>query len=144
MESNANPQAEEVSRLIAEAEKYENCVYIEAENIPKGDPAAFHIGEKTGVIRPTKHIGMSANSILFLSSEPGDPDGVDLRYFPKWDGFRTYRWSDTIEKLVIKNKTEKPICVNEESIAPGETKIIENPQKKTCQEQTAENGIIST
>lgn len=136
MESNEKPVDEEESRLIAEAKKNENCVYIEVENISKGDPAAFHIGEKTGVIRPTKHIGMSADSILYLSSEPGDPDGVDIRYFVGWNEFKTYRWSDNVKQLVIKNNMDKTIHVNSVSFEPGETKIIGNP---ACQEQTPEN-----
>lgn len=112
--------------LIAMAKKYEDCIYMELSNINRGDKLAYNIGGCTGVIKPSVHVGMFQDSVLYMQYEENEKTpGLDFRYFPKGlflDMVETYSWSDNILNVVIKNDTTKTIYFNGEMIERDETK----------------------
>ncbi len=115
----------EEERLTGLARQYEDCIYIEVSNIDGGDPLAYHLGEDTGVLSPSVHVGMLQDSVLYMKLPKEDYScSLDFRYFPKGlgDEIETYSWSDNIKKAVIRNTKSCCIIFNGVSIQPGETK----------------------
>ena len=113
-------EQDENTKLINEAIKYKQSLYLEISSISQGNDAAYHINGKTGVIKPNIHVGTFQDSILYLKHNL-----VDFRYFPELNNMQIYSWSDNIENLVIKNNKGRFICVNNIEIAPGQTMIVD-------------------
>lgn len=111
----------ENKRLISEADKYSNCIYLEVSNISEGDTLAYNVRDEKGVIKPLLHVGMFQDSVLYMKD-----DLVDFRYFPRGMGLEIYSWSDNIECLRVKNMKNYDITVDKQIIRPGETVIIDN------------------
>lgn len=119
-------------QLIAEAKKYEDCVYIEIAQLERGDLLAYHIGARTGILKPHFHSGMFQDSIYYVGEleVDGKHEYVDFRFFQRGFGLAdTYRWSENIKQAVIKNDTERAICFNDVKIMMGETAIIKPKPK---------------
>lgn len=119
-------------QLIAEAKKYEDCIYIEIAQLERGDLLAYHIGARTGILKPHFHSGMFQDSIYYVGEleVDGKHEYVDFRFFPRGFGLAdTYRWSENIKQAVIKNDTERAICFNDVKIMMGETAIIKPKPK---------------
>lgn len=111
--------------LIAIAKKYEDCIYIELSNINIGDKLAYNIGGYTGIIKPSVHVGMFQDSVLYMQYQQDEKTpGLDFRYFPKGfsDVVETYSWSDNILNVVIKNDTTRTISFNGDGIESEETR----------------------
>ena len=129
-------QEAEERRLIDIAKQYDDCVYLEVSCISLGDVLAYHIGNNTGVIYPSVHVGTFQDSVLYTPDFSADsPFLIDFRYFPKYMGIETYSWSDNIKRAIIKNEKPVPISFNHVTIDPGETKIFT--------EDTHHQGLIS-
>jgi len=108
-------------RLINEAKKYDNCVYMEVESVSAGSLVAFNIDDHTGVMEPYRHTGMMQDSILYRDKETG----VDFRYWPNHSGLETYGWSENIERVVIKNMKGVDITFNHSLIKPRQLMVFE-------------------
>ena len=116
-------KTKEEKRLIELALEYENCIYLEVSNIECGDILAYHLGNYTGVVYPSVHVGTFQDSVLYMKyAKEDDPCSLDFRYFPS-HGIETYSWSDNIQYAVIKNMVGKEFPFNNESIQQGETKV---------------------
>ena len=118
----------EHKRLISEAEKYPDCLYIELSNIFQGDIAAYHIGGKSGILPSFLHTSITQDSVVYLPSELGEPKEpeIDFRYYPLPSGeIETYACFG-IKRLVLKNALVEPrvLRVDSTEIAPGETKVL--------------------
>ena len=50
---------------------------------------------------------------------------VDFRYFPDYNGFRIYNWSEIIENLVIKNLKGYTLRVDKQEIGSGELIVVD-------------------
>lgn len=113
-------------QLIAEAKKYEDCVYIEIAQLERGDLLAYHIGARTGILKPHYHSSMFQDSIYYVEYDVDkEYEYVDFRYFPRGFGLAdTYRWSKNIKQAVLKNDSDRVICFNDVKIPIGETVII--------------------
>lgn len=109
--------------LMEIAGQYEDCIYIEVSSISHGNTLAYHLGDLTGTVEPTVHIGMFQDSVFYTDSA----SKMDFRYFPKGFGntMETYAWSVNIKRAVIKNQKSQTLYFNGEEIAPGETKVFE-------------------
>ena len=109
--------------LMEIAGQYEDCIYIEVSSISHGNTLAYHLGDLTGTVEPTVHIGMFQDSVFYTDSA----SKMDFRYFPKGVGntMETYAWSVNIKRAVIKNQKSQTLYFNGEEIAPGETKVFE-------------------
>lgn len=108
------------TELIQNVQDKENTVYIEISNISTGNPLAYHIGDKLGVIKPDLHVGSFQDSVLYME------DGVvDFRYFPEGTGMTIYNWSNNIKHVIIKNLKTCEIRVDRQYILPGETVEID-------------------
>ena len=116
----------EKERLCEIVKQYENSVYMEVSSISSGNILAYHIGDCIGVIKPSVHVGMFQDSILYLKygNEEENDCRLDFRYFPEWQGLRTYSWSDNIEQAVMKNNKGRAIWFNDDFIEPSETKVF--------------------
>lgn len=125
-------EQKENKRLIDIACNYEDCIYIELSNVEQGSLMAYHLGNYTGVVYPSLHVGMFQNSVLYRKFESKDnPVNMDFRYFPMGGNLviETYSWSDNIKKAVIKNETRDAINFNGKDIPVGETMIFSHKCK---------------
>lgn len=123
-ELNAIKKADD-DRMIEIAKKYEDCIYIEVSNIEEGDKLAYHLGSECGIVKPSIHVGMFQDSVLYMKYRQDEEDtALDFRYFPKGTFMETYSWSDNIRQAVIKNTRDFRIEFNRQGIAPGETKVF--------------------
>ena len=114
----------ENERLIAEAKKYDDCLYMEVENIACGSLVAYNINGKTGVSEPYLHTGRLQDSVLYSAGREFG-DSFDFRYFPNGDSMSTYCWSSEIKRVVIKNMKKYAIYFNGEEIAPDALRVFE-------------------
>ena len=123
----AQMEEQEKQRLIENAGKYEDCVYIEVSSVHSGSKLAYHLGDAVGIVEPRVHSGMFQDSVLYMKyATEEDPCALDFRYFPKGFGdvMETYSWSDNIKQAVIQNQKGRSLNFNGEEIAPGETKVF--------------------
>lgn len=116
-------------QLIEEVEKYADSIYMVRDNTCHSNVLAYHIGDKTGVIKPEYHIGMFQDSVLYSLYKESDNDHeglqLDFRYFPRGYGsFDTYVWSKNITQAVIRNNLDFKIWINGKIVKPGETRVI--------------------
>lgn len=116
-------KAQDDRHLLEIAGEYEDCIYIEVSSISRGNTLAYHLGDLTGTVEPTVHIGMFQDSVFYTDSA----SAMDFRYFPRGVGnaMETYAWSVNIKRAVIKNRKKQTLYFNGEEIAPGETKVFE-------------------
>lgn len=116
------------ARLCDIAKNYEDCVYIEVPNIDFRNKLAYHFGDYLGIVLPSIYSGMFQEGVLYMKSgSEGDNDcRLNFGYFPKDGGadMETYRWSNNIKLVVIKNNRGSEIRFNKEPIQPGETKVF--------------------
>lgn len=112
------------AKLLEEAVKYENCIFIDLSSISQGSKAAFNINGRTGIINPSQHIGMFTDTVLYINSDNKD-DYIDFRYYVRFLGLETYSWTDNIEHVVIHNSKGSTISFNRGiKIEPDETIVI--------------------
>lgn len=112
------------AKLLEEASKYQNCIFIDLSSISKGSTAAFNIKGRTGIINPMQHIGMVTDTVLYVNSDNKE-DYIDFRYFVRHLGVETYSWTENIEQVIIHNSKGSTISFNKGiSIEPDETIVI--------------------
>lgn len=116
-------EKKEQQRLFDETKEYENCIYIEMDDVDSGGKMVYHMGDRFGKIAPQVHVGMFQDSVLYLDYE----ESIDFRYFPNglFNSMKTYSCSDQIERVIIKNVTEAPLSFNDEKIEVDETRTFE-------------------
>lgn len=118
----------EDNRLIENAQKYEDCIYLEVSCVSCGDKLAYHLGKYAGTVSPRLHVGMFQDSVLYMKygSESEVENALDFRYFPKGynDVLETYSWSDNIKQAVIKNVCNHIIQFNGKEIEPECTEVF--------------------
>lgn len=108
-------------KLIAEASKYSNCIFIDLSSISRGDNAAFNINGRTGIIKPFIHVGMFVDTMLYENTDNMD-DYIDFRYYVRPMGLEPYSWTENIERVVIHNNKGVDIYFNHNiTIKPDET-----------------------
>lgn len=112
------------AKLLEEASKYDNCIFIDLSSISQGSPAAFNIKGRTGIINPMQHIGMFTDTVIY-GNYLDKSEYIDFRYYVRPLGMETYCWTENIEKVIIHNSKEHEIRFNRNRcIAPNETVII--------------------
>ncbi|SCW39389.1 hypothetical protein SAMN02910400_00603 [Lachnospiraceae bacterium C10] len=111
----------EDQRLLEAAMEYEDCIYLELSKPVGESKLAYHIGDKTGVIAPSKHVGTFMNNIIYK-----DGGGVDFRFYCYDDLCNPdiYRWSENIRQAVIKNRTGRKAFFNSEIIDIDEKRVV--------------------
>ena len=117
-------EKEEMYELLSQ---YENCIYMQANNVEYGSPLAYHMNGEYGIMEPSFHCGTFQDSVLYLNFNDEGKLVFEFRYFPKWWGseMKTYAWSSNIEKVIIRNDTAGTLTFNKEEINVGEIKIFE-------------------
>lgn len=106
--------------VLQRVKQEEACLYIEFNNLYEGI-AAYNIQNNTGIIYPYVHSGMFQDSVLYM--ERGI---VDFRYFPKENNtFEVYNWSEGLDKVIVKNNSNKGISYNGYLINPDEEYILD-------------------
>lgn len=115
----------EEKHLMDMVKQYEDSIYLEVLNPERGDKAAFHFGDRVGIMNAHLHVGSYNNdSILYQFYD--DKYEIDFRYFPEGYGsyMKSYCWSEDIKLIVIKNISESRIYFNNEKIEVQETKLF--------------------
>lgn len=115
------------NRLMQEASKYKNSLYIELSSISQGSTGAYNIEDKTGIIVPDLHVGTFQDSVLYTV-----PGVVDFRYFPEWGGIRVYSWSENLENVIIKNMKNSPIEIYKDATISSKETYVLDKSKYTC------------
>lgn len=108
----------EEQRLLNIVKNYVGSVYVEVSKISNGDILAYNIEGNLGVVKPCLHVGTIQDSILYTDNM------IDFRYFPKGYSLQTYKWSENIENVVVKNMKGTEILFNDTIVGPYEVKII--------------------
>lgn len=109
------------AKLIEEASKYSDCIFIDLSSISRGSKAAFNINGRTGIINPCVHLGMFTDTVLYRNTEKMD-DYIDFRYYVKYSGLETYSWTENIKRVIIHNNKGRAIYFNDKIvIEPDET-----------------------
>jgi len=118
----------EKERLVEEACKYEDCIYMELMSLTN-DKIGYHLEAAAGVMEPKTRWGSTWNNsrvLFFMYPEGGNPCRLDFRYFLHFSkdsmGIKSYSWSKNIKQAVVKNTGERVLTFNGCELQPGETK----------------------
>lgn len=121
-------EEQEKERLVEEACKYEDCIYMELMSLTN-DKIGYYLKEANGITEPKTRWGSTWNNcrVLFVMyPEGGNPCRLDFRYFPDFSkngmGIKTYSWSKNIKQAVVKNTGGRVLTFNGCELQPGETK----------------------
>lgn len=109
------------ARLLEEASKYSDSIFIDLSSISRGSKLAFNIKGKTGIVNPSVHLGIFTDTVLYEKSEK-EIGHISFRYYVGYKDLTPYSWSENIERIVIHNNKGTAITFGDKIlIKPDET-----------------------
>lgn len=99
------------SNLLHNALKYNDCVYMNISSIGRGSNAAYNIGGKTGILKPSNNTGCYVDTIDYSSDENSGVD-IQLGYFIGNSCIDLYNISKDIKNIVIHNDKRATVAIN--------------------------------
>ncbi|MBO5388909.1 MAG: hypothetical protein J6A59_12360 [Lachnospiraceae bacterium] len=109
------------NKLIEEASKYNDCIFMDVTSIGSGSKLAFNINGNTGILNPKLHVGNFRDSIIYGVYDK-DKEYIDFRYFVDIMGMSPYSWSENIKTLIVHNSKGRDVFIYGNVIHANETK----------------------
>lgn len=117
-------EEQENERLIENAKKYENSLYVDIYTLYGGSKGAFYLNGKSKIIIPLANMGFEHN----VNYQTND---FCFKYIPNGTNLNICKWSENLEYVILKNSKEHIIKVFDNfEIQPKETLVLKREDYK--------------